>query len=295
MSKYTGVTIIYNPNSTGGSKKKAEYAHRKLQKELPKVPVRLQATDYAGHAETLAYEAALASKHPAIISVSGDGGYHEVVNGIMRAKKEGSRAVAGLIPAGNANDHYHSVHRYDIVNAIAHKKSMSLDVLTFSATSGGKNIERYAHSYIGFGLTPRIGRELTKEKLNRVKETWITARTLLTFRFTALEIGGQPQEYQSVIFSNINRMAKILTLSKQAKADDGKFEVNILPRRHKVGLLASLFKASVQSLTTHEQTKKFSLKTVRPTLVQLDGETLRIDAGSPVQIGIKYKALDTIV
>jgi hypothetical protein len=37
------------------------------------------------------------------------------------------------------------------------------------------------------------------------------------------------------------------------------------------------------------------LKTVRPTLVQLDGETLRIDAGSPVQIGIKYKALDTIV
>jgi diacylglycerol kinase (ATP) len=295
MAKYTHVTIIYNPNSTGGSKKRAEYAYAKLQKHAPKLTVTLMPTEYAGHAEELAYEAAQQSRHPVVVSVSGDGGYHEVVNGAMQANANGAKAVTGLIPAGNANDHYHSVHAGDLVAAILKGKSQSLDVLTLKTTVAGKPIERYAHSYIGFGMTPRVGRELTKEKLNRAKEVWITARTLLTYRSSTLVVDGTAQEFQSIIFSNIDRMAKILTLSTKSKPDDGKFEVNILRRQHKIGFMASLFKASVRSFETHTQTKKFSLKTVRHTLVQLDGETLRIDADSTVQIGIKHKTLKCIV
>jgi diacylglycerol kinase (ATP) len=295
MAKYTHVTIIYNPNSTGGSKKRAEYTYSKLRKHAPTLGVTLTPTEYAGHAEELAFEAAQDSKHPVIVSVSGDGGYHEVVNGVMQANAKGAKAVTGLVPAGNANDHYHSVHAGDLIAGILKGKSQALDVLTLKATVGGKPSERYAHSYIGFGMTPRVGRELTKEKLNRVKEVWITARTLLAYRSSTLVVDGVAQEFQSIIFSNIHRMAKILTLSTKSEPDDGKFEVNILRKQHKIGFMASLFKASVASFETHTQTKKFSLKTVKPTLVQLDGETLRIDPNSDVRIGIKHQALKCIV
>jgi diacylglycerol kinase (ATP) len=113
--KYPLIAVIYNPNSTGSSKELATEFSKRLKKRLPDQAIELIATEHAGHGEEIAYELAKKYKRPLIISSSGDGGYHEVINGLMKAQHEGAHPVAGLLPAGNANDHHRNVTRGELI------------------------------------------------------------------------------------------------------------------------------------------------------------------------------------
>ena len=102
MSPFDRIVIIFNPHSTGDAPRSAEELHAELTRRLPAVPVELCPTRYAGHARDLAREAA-GTGRPLLVSVSGDGGYNEVVDGVMQAGN--SEAVCAVRAAGNANDH----------------------------------------------------------------------------------------------------------------------------------------------------------------------------------------------
>lgn len=292
---FTSITIIYNPRSTGPSRRLAEDCQQTLKSKLPTTPVKLRATEYAGHAEELAYGLACADGRPLIISSSGDGGYHEVVNGVLRANRAGRQAVTALLPGGNANDHHRRLHNEDFEANILSGVTRQIDVLCLTGVVSGADFERYAHSYIGLGLTPWIGRQLTKAELNRCNETLITLRSLLSVRGTRLIVDGEPQTYRSLVFTNIGRMAKYLNIAAEAKVDDGKFEVSMVPRRSRLHMFASLLKASTVGLPSSEQTDSFQFETTRRTLVQLDGEVLRLDAHSQAEIAIIPYALECIV
>jgi diacylglycerol kinase (ATP) len=292
---YTTVAIIYNPNSTGSSKTLAENFKRDLLKKFPDQHVDLTPTEYAGHAEELAYSIAKASKRPLIFSSSGDGGYHEVVNGIMRAKREGYKPVAGLLPAGNANDHYHNLHDEDIIDMIASNKTKKIDLLHIAYKSDGKYTERYAHSYIGFGLTPIVGKELNKTKLNMFKETWLVIKTLFTLKPVPLKVAGKSDMYDSVIVSNVDKMSKYMHVSQPSRIEDGKFEVTIFKRKNKLRLIGLLLISSLAKLKEDERTSKFSLQTIEKTLAQADGEILTVDAKTHVNITIEKQILNCVV
>lgn len=292
---YTTIAIIFNPNSTGSSGSMARELADELGERLPDQSVQLIATEYAGHAKTLAYEIACASKRPLIISSSGDGGYHEVVNGAMKAAREGHRPVTGLLPAGNANDHYRNLHDGNLIDRIAGGKTMRVDLLKLSAVSDGEPIERYAHSYIGFSLTPKVGRLLNKTKLNVWTEFWVVASALLSMKPTRLIISKKARRYDSVIFSNIDTMSKYLKISQPSSVTDGKFEVTIFPHRSKLRLLLTLFWASLARLEEDVQVAEFSLQTVGETLVQADGEIIKLDADSNVRIMIEKCVLESVV
>ncbi len=85
--RYTSIDIIFNPNSTGPSKQYAEELYEQLSAEFTSTPIKLQNTTHAGHAETIAYKASMLTKRPLIVSSSGDGGYHEVINGVLAAQQ----------------------------------------------------------------------------------------------------------------------------------------------------------------------------------------------------------------
>lgn len=267
----------------------------KLIKALPKTKIERVKTKHAGHAETLAYEVAKASRRPLIISVSGDGGYHEVVNGLMKAQREGAQPVAGLLPGGNANDHHRMLHQGDLVQNIVSQTEQTIDLLMLSAIAKGKSVERFSHSYIGIGLTPKAGKELNKTKLNRLKETVIVLRSIIRLRPVRIIVDGKKRAYDSVIFSNIDTMSKVLKLSKNAKLDDGKFEVTAFRRRNRWRLIRLLLRASVRGLdgTTHR--KKYSFTTTTPLLVQVDGEIMSVDADSRVAVTSEHVVLHCIV
>lgn len=296
MASYDAITIIYNPNSTGPSKAKAQELYDGLKQKLPRSPVVLKPTKHAGHAETLAYNAAKKHKKALIISSSGDGGYHEVVNGALRAQSEGAHPTIGLLPAGNANDHFHSLHGdHSLVEAIARHKSYAIDALKLTAQVHGKPYERYAHSYIGLGLTPHVGRELNRHQLNRLVEIWLTLKVFLTLRPVHLMVEGKPRTFYSLIFSNVRRMGKFLTISQIADAQDGKFEVTRLVHGTKRHLFGHFFKGVVRGFRHSEQATNFSFTTTRRTLVQLDGEVVRIDANTEATIGIASQVIRCII
>lgn len=292
---YTTVAIIYNPNSTGPSKAIAEDFMKSMQSRMPKQKVELLPTKYAGHAEKMAYKIAKHSKNPLIFSSSGDGGYNEVVNGAMKAQNKGYTPTTGLLPAGNANDHFHNVHTKNIIDLIIAKTPKRIDLLSISYVSKKKDTQRYAHSYIGFGISSMVSRELNKTKLNRFKETWLVIRTLFTISPVKLKIDTEVGKYDSVIISNVDRMSKYLTVSHPSRMDDGLFEVTISKHENKLKLVALILRASLIKLKEDTQTDTFSLDTIETTVAQADGEILNIDAETHVAITAEKQVLNCFV
>jgi diacylglycerol kinase (ATP) len=295
MPGYSAITIIYNPNSTGSGETLAMGLEKQLRKLSPRPRVAVVPTQYRGHAEALAYEIAHATERPLIISSSGDGGYHEIVNGIMRAQKEGAHVVSGLLPAGNANDHFRNLHDKDMLSAIKAGKTQQIDLLKLSYSSEGKDHIRYAHSYIGLGLTPEAGQELNRHKLNLWTEIWIVAKVLFRLRPVRLRVKGSLRTYDSLIFSNIPRMSKILSLSDVADARDGKFEITAFRRHSKLRLIARLFAASVNGLHGTRQASEFTFTTTGRTTIQLDGEIKHLPADVTVAVSIEPLTLRCII
>lgn len=289
---YPVIQIIYNPNSTGDGKSMAHRLRRTLHKRLPTQNIRVTPTDHAGHAEAMAYDTTRTHPGALLVSASGDGGYHELINGVLRA---GGEAITGLLPAGNANDHHRETTGHSLIDDIAAHATRTIDVLKLEARVGGKPCVRYAHSYIGIGLTPKVGRELNRTTLNRLNEIWIVVKTLLFLRPTTIVEDGVRRSYDSLVCTNIPTMSKLFEIATDAQPDDGVFDISVFRRRDRRRLIGLMLRASLQGLPADKQTNYFSFDTLRPTLIQLDGEVYTLDARSTVTITSAHKALACIV
>jgi diacylglycerol kinase family enzyme len=203
--------------------------------------------------------------------------------------------VAGLLPAGNANDHFHSLHEGDVAAAIAAGRERAIDLLELTATVDGQPFERYAHSYIGLGLTPQAGHQLNQTKLNLIKEIGIVLKVLFFLRPVRLIVQSRPRAYDSLIFSNIEKMSKVLSLSEEATPTDGKFEITAFRRRNKFRLIASLIRASTTGLKGATQATLFQFRTTHTTLTQLDGEIITLDAGTDARVVLRPSSLSCII
>ena len=157
MSPFDRIVIIFSPHSTGNAPRSAEELRADLARRLPDVPVELCPTRYAGHARDLAREAA-GTGRPLLVSVSGDGGYNEAVDGVMQAGD--SEAVCAVRAAGNANDHRRTTRQRPLADAIVAGDVRRIDLLRLTIGSGAAAQTRYAHSCIGVGLTPVVAVDL---------------------------------------------------------------------------------------------------------------------------------------
>jgi hypothetical protein len=81
VASFDRIVVIFNPHSTDGPPL-AEELHTDLTTRLPEVPVRLCPPNAPG-TRAISPETAQTG-HPLIVSVSGDGGYNEVVDGSCR-------------------------------------------------------------------------------------------------------------------------------------------------------------------------------------------------------------------
>lgn len=292
---YSSITVLYNPISTGPSKQLAESFASDVTALDPQRTVSLKATERRRHAEDLAYTYSKEGSNPLIISSSGDGGYNEVVNGIMKASREGFTGTAGLLPAGNANDHYHNLHSDDFIENVVAGTSRRIDLLSIETTVDGKPFQRYGHSYIGFGLTPVVGNELNKNTLNVVNQVWIVMKALLQLKSVKLNIDGKARHYDSIIISNIDKMSKVLKISQPSAIADGVAELTIFRKRSKLKLIRVLLKASLTGVKEDTKITSYALKTVKKTIVQIDGEVFTIDTDSAVRISVEKQVLPCVI
>ena len=80
----------------------------------------------------------------------------------------GSAALAAVAAGGNGNDHRRSTRRMPLVDAIAAAhvggQTWHLDLIRFRVRSGGTVWSQFAHSYVGFGLTPLMAVGLDRDR-----------------------------------------------------------------------------------------------------------------------------------
>jgi diacylglycerol kinase (ATP) len=286
------IIVIFNPQSTGPAPQRAEELKDTLADRLPDVPLHLCPTERAGHARELAAQAA-ATGRPLIVSVSGDGGYNEVVDGVMHAGNP--NAVCAVLAAGNANDHRRSTGEQPLVDAIVTGDVRHIDLLRLTVGSDSDAHTRYAHSYIGMGLTPIVAIDLEKGGKGSFKEIVSVVRTFAKFRPFTIDVDpGGLRRLDSLLFANIDEMAKYATLSEDSRPDDGRFEIIALPHTAKWRILAVALKAATRGLGPQPTARHYRFTTVKPTPMQLDGEVIAVEAATSVSVDIAAGALSTL-
>lgn len=274
------VVIIYNPNSTGNGFANAKELAQELKEGGAKVTIRK--TTHAGHGEEIAMSYARSGESLVLISSSGDGGYHEVVNGALATPSPG--LVVGVLPSGNANDHHSALGGDALAHSILRKHVRKIDTIKVSATIDGKPWTRYAHSYAGIGVTAVAAKRLTDDRPNAFTEKWIVAHSLFSFHSTKIKKGRKVKRYSSILFGNIDRMSKVLKLSEGSSVSDGKFEMSAIRFRSKLRLIAYLFGAATIGVKDARSMKRYTFSTVSELPIQLDGESYVIDAKSKVVV-----------
>jgi diacylglycerol kinase (ATP) len=283
------ICAIYNPNSTNDAKTKALSFQK--QAKLAGCAVALVPTTHQGHAFEIAQDIVARYKQPLLISVSGDGGYNELINGIMKTSERiAKKPVVAIIAAGNANDHKRTT-RGDtpLLKLIQQGTPRPLDLLHISAGE----LSRYAHSYIGFGITPEVGVELNKHDLSPLVEIKLVLKTFMKFSPFAIKRGGNVQRYSNLLFANVGSMSKVLTLDPDASdISDGKFEMIADEWHGKLRLLAHLLKLVFRGHPDAAQFASYSFTTQDAvTPVQLDGEIEEIAKDTDVVIVAKHGAI----
>lgn len=272
----------------------AKSLEKKLKKALPKLAIETVATEYAGHARELAYE--IANKHsaPLIISASGDGGYNEVINGAMDS--ENKEVICAVLPAGNANDHSRTMQDNPLHKQIIKGKTIQLDLIKVTAKDEtGEKVSRYAHSYVGLGLTPAIAVELNRHSLNPIKEILLVIKTFRTYHPFQIRRNDRILKLNNLVFANTNQMAKFLTLAPKNRPDDGMFEVIVLPTLHRWTLVKQVAQAAIKHLDPARRLHRYLFTTVEAMPIQLDGEVMQLKANTHVTIESMHKMLRTVV
>jgi len=293
VSPFDRIVLIFNPQSTGDAATSAEELRGELARRLPDVPVQLRPTQHAGHAREIAGQVA-ATGRPLLVSVSGDGGYNEVVDGVLQAGNDG--AVCAVRAAGNANDHRRTTREHHLADAIVAGDVTRIDLLRLTLGSGPTARTRYAHSYIGVGLTPVIAVDLEKGGKGSWREIASVLRGFAHYRpFPVRLEDGRRRTIDSLLFANIGEMAKYATLSEGGRPDDGVFEVVTQQRTGKLAVLATAVRAATRGLGPQPSTTHYAFTALAPMPLQLDGELVELDAGTLVSVDIAAGALATVV
>ncbi len=293
------IAIIYNPKSTGDAPKMAKDLADSINGhfEIIQKKATLYPTKRAGDAIDIAEDVTKRCARPLIVSVSGDGGYNEVINGVMKAKKlfPAQRPVVAVMAAGNANDHKR-VMRGDtpLIRLIKHPEPKQIDLISITAKTSDFELTRYAHSYIGFGITPEVGHELNRHGKSRWNEIWLTLKTLKDFTPFTIERDGVVKRYDNLIFANINEMAKFVKLDAKNTVHDGKFEVIAVRHRGKLNMLRKLVGAALSGFHRPPSFARYSFICIEASPIQLDGEIEQLPAQCKATIKSHQAIIETL-
>jgi diacylglycerol kinase family enzyme len=293
MQPIDHVVIIFNPQSTKAKKGLVPKFKRELTGLAPYLKVSILKTDHSGHAEELA-KAFAADATAAVLSASGDGGYNEVLNGIMSVRKAFHPAL-GVLPCGNANDHFHAVARGSTAKHIAEGKVRKLDMLRIDFTDEkGKACTRYAHSYIGFGITSYVRKRLDEKKINAFTEKIVAARSFVDAKPIRIRRLSEEHEVDSLFFTNIKVFAKFFKV-KTSKPADGKYEVHVVHHTTQLHRAGALLRLNTKKSTVRSRSSEYAFTLLEKAPMQVDGEVIMVAKRSRVVVSLERGALRTII
>lgn len=299
MKVFDHIAIIYNPKSTGDAPKLAKDLRDSVNGhfEVIQKKATLYPTNKPGHAIEIAYDIAQKYARPLLVSVSGDGGYNEVINGVMAAKKlfPAQQPVVAVMAAGNANDHKRVMrHNTPLIRLIKEAQIKQFDLISLTARAKDFEMQRYAHSYIGLGITPEVGHALNNHPKSRWNEFRLTLQTVKDFEPFILRRNGKSNKYDSIVFANINEMAKYVSLDSKNTIRDGKFEVISVKHVNKLLTFLNILKALLQGFRHVPSYDTYRFDLPEASKVQFDGEVIELPAQSQIVIKSHQVCIDSI-
>ncbi|HVH41460.1 MAG TPA: diacylglycerol kinase family protein [Labilithrix sp.] len=307
--------LVVNPRSGGGATGRTFGAMRAtIERALGEVAV--ATTERPGHGIELARQGALAG-HPLVIAVGGDGTIHEVVNGLMSAKRQSNvSAQLGIIGQGTGGDLRKTLgieHRLDrYVEAIASGKQRPLDVGKF--TGGGKT-DHYFVNILSAGMGGLVDRYVADaSRLFGGKAAYFGAslKALLNARLGNVRVtvtndrgdgrGAQTEEHVirsfMIAVCNGKYFGGGMKVAPMATVDDGVFEIVALGATSKLGFAmtsGSIYSGEHigQAGTVHLRGQRVKLELVNDDardayLLDVDGEPM---GTLPLEIELVPKAL----
>lgn len=289
MSGVDRIVVIYNPRSTRRSRDLAVRFQRRAHRRL-RIPVHVRTTEYPSHAAEIACEFAEADGGTMIVSCSGDGGFHEVINGILTSRAPGT--VLGLLPGGNANDLYGYMHHGDVFRRISVGRAEHIDVLRVESSAGWV---QYVHSYAGVGMTSQINDVLSKHDFNPLREAGLVLKHLFEIRPVRVFVRGQHKHLDSLLFLNSGRMSKVVKTTGDVSISDGRFELFEIGAGNPSDLLLHFLKSMTIGLDEAKHVKRYSFTCEHDMSMQLDGERMQLKAGERLTITCETKRLRCII
>ena len=290
-ARFDRAVLVFNPGKPGMTARIDEL-QRELAAGVPDLQVDVLPTGFAGHARDLARSVA-ATGSPLIVSVSGDGGYNEVVNGVMDVSD--SKAVCTVVAAGNANDHHRSMPERPLPEAVRDDPVRKIDLLRITFGKEQPEQVHYAHSYIGFGLTPLMAIGIESGGKGKILELVSVARTLSHLSpFELVRADGATARLDSLILANISRMAKYGTVSESVRPDDGRFEVVTLPHSGRWKMALMTLRAVTLGLGNQPSVSRYAFTTRDAVPCQIDGEVRHLPASTHVLVESAKGALAVI-
>jgi YegS/Rv2252/BmrU family lipid kinase len=147
------IYVICNPTAARGA------AGRKLQRvqRLLARQAEFRSTEGRGHAEELAFAAALAG-HGTVVAAGGDGTVHEVANGILRAGR--ADVAFGVVPLGSGNDYASALQvATDARSLCAGLLSPHTRAVDVGRVRDERGRERFFVNTLGIGLSGAVSWE----------------------------------------------------------------------------------------------------------------------------------------
>jgi diacylglycerol kinase family enzyme len=182
-----------------------------------------------------------------------------------------------------------------LLEAVREGPVRHIDLLRITFGQAQPEQVHYAHSYIGFGLTPLMAIGIERGGKGKFLELLSVARTLSHLRpFELVRADGATARFDSLILANISRMAKYGTVSESVGPDDGRFEVVTLPHSGRWKMALMTLRAVTLGLGNQPSVSSYAFTTRDAVPCQIDGEVRHLPPATHVLVESAKGALAVI-
>ena len=271
--------IVANPNS--GIKKTMSILKDFVEPKLKtyKIDFDTLVTEYQGHATKILSKNNL-SAYDAIIILGGDGTIHDVINGMMKNKK--NNIPIGIIPSGSGNSLAHDLgesNHSKIIDEILKNIPKDIDILEVSDNKR----KIYSINLVGWGMGTDIG--ILAEKMRWLGPMRYNIASLIkiftyTPRQATLIIDQEEKisKFSLLTVCNTIHIGKGMKMAPKAKLNDGKMDIvfieNNFSRIELLKLFPTIFNGKhIKNIKVqYKQAEYIKLIPTNNEVLNIDGE-----------------------
>jgi diacylglycerol kinase (ATP) len=298
--------VILNPMARHGAGRRLR-PH--IERELARLGVRcdIVETRASGHAAELAGEAVRAGAG-AVIAAGGDGTIHEVVNGLMLARRAGAPVTLGLIPIGTGNDFVKMVPGTNTLDSALATLGRGLSRPVDVGVTRWQGVTEYFANAMGTGIDVEVVRNMRRSSRLPGGLIYISAllRALVKYRAMDVIVDVDGREVRRRIMNlavcNGPSIGGSFRICPDARTDDGALDVCLIDELSLIRN-ARLTPRVIRGTHTGQSGVtmargthvRVSIDADRPLWFQLDGELRHTEDGrAGVDVSIVAGGLNVI-